>query len=80
LGSNAVTIIARFDGKVFIPEGVVELPPGRRVHMTVQPEDEIRAANLAFLAELEQLPDDPDWPADGAAQHDHYLYGTPKRQ
>lgn len=23
--------------------------------------------------------DVPDWPADGAAQHDHYLYGTPKR-
>ena len=34
---------------------------------------------LALLEELRQLPENPDWPADGAAQHDHYLYGTPKQ-
>jgi hypothetical protein len=28
---------------------------------------------------LEELPDNPDAPTDGAAQHDHYLYGLPKR-
>ena len=27
----------------------------------------------------EHLPADADWPSDGAAEHDHYLYGTPKR-
>jgi hypothetical protein len=21
-----------------------------------------------------------DWPEDGASQHDHYLYGTPRQQ
>ena len=28
---------------------------------------------------LEEIPDNPDAPTDGAAQHDHYLYGLPKR-
>jgi hypothetical protein len=79
LGGSVVTVIARYDGRVFVPEGTVELPVGHRVHLTVQPEDEIRAANLKLLTELEQLPDNPDWPADGSAQLDHYLYGTPKR-
>ena len=27
-----------------------------------------------------QSPTDPNGPVDGAAQHDHYLYGTPKRE
>jgi hypothetical protein len=36
---------------------------------------------LASLAQqLESLPDDPDWPADGASQHDHYLFGSAKRR
>jgi len=35
---------------------------------------------LKLLKALEALPDNPDWPVDGAAQHDHYLYGLPKRQ
>ena len=34
---------------------------------------------LKLLQALEKLPENPDWPADGAAQHDHYLYGLPKR-
>lgn len=35
---------------------------------------------LQELAEaLNGLPFDPNSPTDGAAQHDHYLYGTPKR-
>jgi predicted DNA-binding antitoxin AbrB/MazE fold protein len=39
-----------------------------------------RQRTLAKLLEvLDQMPDNPDWPPDGAAQHDHYLYGMPKR-
>ena len=34
---------------------------------------------LKLLQALEALPENPDWPTDGAAQHDHYLYGLPKR-
>lgn len=37
-------------------------------------------STLAAIADwAEQLPDDPDSPTDLAAQHDHYLYGMPKR-
>lgn len=34
---------------------------------------------MALVKALEGLPCDPNLPTDGAAQHDHYLYGTPKR-
>jgi hypothetical protein len=34
---------------------------------------------MKLLRLLEELPDNPDAPTDGAAQHDHYLYGLPKR-
>ena len=29
---------------------------------------------------VQNLPTNEDWPADGAGQIDHYLYGTPKRE
>ena len=34
---------------------------------------------LDLLAELDAMPENPDWPADGAANYKHYLYGLPKR-
>jgi hypothetical protein len=35
---------------------------------------------LAALAALAgQFPANPNSPGDAAAQHDHYLYGTPKK-
>ena len=38
------------------------------------------AAPLAKLAAIASAhPENPDQPTDLAAQHDHYLYGTPKR-
>ncbi|MFQ5730526.1 MAG: hypothetical protein ACE5KM_01095 [Planctomycetaceae bacterium] len=82
------TIKARFDGSVFVPEEPVDLPLGN-YKMDVEAESpnepvaeksegEIRpAAGLVEL--LSKYPADPDWPHDGAEQHDHYLYGTPKR-
>ena len=78
-----LTLKARFDGRVFIPEGPVHLPADTEVEIAVAPAASSAPATrppLAQLVELlDQFPSDPDWPADGAAQHDHYLYGTPKR-
>ncbi len=84
------TLKARFDGRVLIPEQPVDLPQGRVLEIHV--EDVAPAApvtngatsgqksTLAALADwAAQLPGSPDSPTDGAAQHDHYLYGTPKR-
>ena len=75
------TVKARFDGRVFIPETPVELPAGSVVEVVLPPEPvALSPPPLAALAEIAQLfPDNPNLPEDLAAQHDHYLYGTPKR-
>lgn len=69
------TITAHYDGKVIVPDEPVQLPVGQplRLHLEL-PEGSPRFADfLRFAADL------PDAPKDLAAQHDHYLYGTPKR-
>jgi hypothetical protein len=75
------TIKARFDGSVLIPEEPLELPVDTIVEFEVPSCDEKLdvkpAAGLAAL--MAQYPEDPDWPKDGSAQVDHYLYGLPKQ-
>lgn len=74
------TIRAHFDGQVLVPEEPIDLPQGRVFRLVLE-EEEKPLAGLAALAEwAEGLPSDPESPRDGAAQHDHYLYGTPKRE
>lgn len=72
---------AHFDGKVFVPDGPVDMPAGQEVEVQVtavgHAHEETLLQRLARLAE--KIPGDPDAPVDGAAQHDHYLYGLPKR-
>jgi len=79
------TIKARFDGRAFVPESPVELPVGYTLEIPIPasppPAPESSSKPLAELSEaLGRLPANPEWPADGAAQHDHYLYGTPKER
>lgn len=71
-----------FDGRVFVPQEAVNLPVGSVLEIPVPaPMDNgvVMPPLKDLLDELNKLPTNPDWPADGAAQHDHYLYGTPKR-
>ena len=78
---NSTFIRVRFDGKVLIPQEPVDLPIDRVFEVTVSEirQGETREPPLMRLVKaLEGLPSDPDAPTDGAAQHDHYLYGTPK--
>lgn len=51
------------------------MPEGTEVR--VEPIEERPLMDLVDVAE--SAPDDPEWPTDGAAEHDHYLYGTAKR-
>jgi len=70
------TITAHFDGKVIVPDEPVQLPVGERlqIHIDLPEVPSARFADLLhFAADL------PDAPPDLAAQHDHYLYGNPKR-
>jgi hypothetical protein len=73
---------ARFDGHVFVPEEPVDLPVGCVLEIPITPASaqESPSSTLSDLAELVAgFPANPDWPADGAAQVDHYLYGAPKK-
>ncbi len=71
---------ARVDKGVLVPQQPVDLPEGSLLDVEISSmrgTDERPLERLARL--LDQMPSDPDAPTDGAAQHDHYLYGTPKR-
>lgn len=70
-----------FDGKVLVPNQPVDLPTNCDLSIQVAPrpskDPELTVDWL--LRQIDSLPLDETWPADGAEQHDHYLYGTPKR-
>ena len=75
------TVKVRFDGRVFVPEGPVDLPVGCELEIALPEVANQQGADypLAALAELMSgFPENPLWPADGAKQHDRYLCGTPK--
>lgn len=75
------TFRAHFDGQVLIPDGPIDLPMGCVLEVRAAPiETQAIDYPLRRLAEIaSRFPVNPDAPVDGAAQHDHYLYGTPKR-
>ena len=83
---HMTVVKAHFDGKVLIPDEPVKLPVNCALELHIQPaaKGADSPANgrplLKLLKALEDLPANPDWPAGGAAQHDHYLYSLPKRQ
>lgn len=83
------TIIAEFDGETLRPVHPVDLRPQTRYRVTV---DDVLVASNEPLPDA-VLPDNadawdwldhlrgtvdasPDW----SAEHDHYLYGTPKQR
>lgn len=75
-----MTIIATVrKGKVVLPK--VKLPDGAKVRVSVEPvEKPAKTTPLGKLfREMSARLKGADLPADLAAQHDHYLYGTPKR-
>jgi hypothetical protein len=69
------SISAHFDGQFIVPDEPVQLPVGQPLRVHVEVVD--AAPRFAELLDLAR--DLPDAPADLSAQHDHYLYGTPKR-
>lgn len=69
-------ITGHFDGKVIIPDGPVQLPVGEALRLRVEV---AKTSPGKFADLLEFAADLPDAPTDLAAQHDHYLYGSPKK-
>jgi hypothetical protein len=77
-----ITVKARFDGRVFIPHEPVDLPADCELDIVISQPVSATAgkSTLARLAEIaDKFAVNPDLPSDLAAQHDHYLYGTPKQ-
>ena len=74
---------AHFDGKVIVPEQAVDLPRDRSFVVHIEtPGVADPAPQSSPQSALQWLADnavDDDLPGDLSAQHDHYLYGTPRR-
>jgi hypothetical protein len=72
----SMTFSAHFDGRVIVPDQPLSLPVGEKLQVRV----ESSSAPSGQFAELTIFAADlPDSPGDLSAQHDHYLYGSPKR-
>jgi hypothetical protein len=70
------------NGVVVFDAGFAPPPEGTRVRIEPASEELApgRTPLLELLDRLEGMESEAsDWPEDAAAQHDHYLYGAPKR-
>jgi hypothetical protein len=70
------TVLGHFDGRAIVPDEPLELPAGQRLRVEIET---VEADSPRFAGLLDLAADVPDAPSDLASQHDHYLYGTPKR-
>ena len=78
---------AHFDGKGLVPDEPVDLPVNCALEVQVKPLTRASSPELApedkplldLLELARKLPVGPGAATDGAAQHDHYMYGLPKR-
>lgn len=73
------TLTAIFDGQVLRPDSPVDLTPNVRYQLTIEGEVREMGEGSAWDI-LEGLIGTVQGPEDWAAEHDHYLYGTPKRR
>jgi hypothetical protein len=73
------TVTAVFDGRVLHLESPSDLEPDKRYLITIQSELPSDTEGDAWDI-LEALTGTLEAPDDWASEHDHYLYGTPKRQ
>lgn len=74
------TLTVTFDGLLFRPETALELEPNKRYKIQIISEEisqEKPSENAWDI--LESLAGTVDAPSDWSKEHDHYLYGTPKR-
>ncbi len=71
-------IEAVYDGKVFCPEGKVNLPANKHYILIVQNKNtKLDPPNAWDM--LDELSGTIDAPCDWASEHDHYLYGTSRK-
>ena len=73
------TIQAVFDGETLRPTSPVDLEPNTSYRISIELPSEPTAEAPGAWAELEALAGSVEAPEDWAREHDHYLYGSPKR-
>ena len=76
------TLKAHFDGNIWVLDEAADLPVNQPFELSVAIMSETREVPAALdkLAALARsIPPRASGRTDLAAQHDHYLYGTPKR-
>ena len=76
-----IALKGHYDGKVIVPEGPVDLPTGEPLLITLKlmrkrKRSKKRSA-LQWMVDNSVAHD--GLPPDLAHEHDHYLYGTPKK-
>lgn len=74
--SQTATVV--FDGQVLRPEGTLDLEPNGRYLITIQPAAPPAKPGSAWDV-LDKFTGSIEGPGDWSVEHDHYLYGTPKR-
>ena len=83
-----ITIDATYEDGVLKPAQPLPLAEHAQVRVTVEPAgatEQTAQSGLSavekIIARAKELPAEvaASWPTDGASQHDHYIYGTPKR-
>ena len=72
-------VTAIFDGQVLRPDTLLELELNKRYVITIETEPST-ATGIDAWTVLEALAGSVEAPEDWSIEHDHYLYGTAKRQ
>jgi hypothetical protein len=70
-----MTYHGKIKNGVVVLEAGADLPEGTPVRVEALEQRPL----MDLVQSTEQHKTDPNWPHDGAAEHDHYLYGIPKR-
>jgi hypothetical protein len=73
-----MTVQGTLNNGSIVLDTALSLPEGTRVEVVVKPLER-GSGQPTFLDLLEFAGCMPDMPADFAAQHDHYIHGTPKK-
>jgi hypothetical protein len=77
-----VAVKAHFDGKVIVLDEEVDLPKDQPLLVDIQVAKARRKKKKQSVFDwiVENSVKDDGLPADLGYQHDHYLYGTPKKK
>jgi len=79
----SISIVALFDGEVPRPQQTLDLIPGQCYSVTIEVNPgstvELSADGVDAWDILDSIAGTYDGPGDSSTEHDHYIYGTPKR-